>query len=262
MEKGKIKDLLSAAKDEAVEALLGSEEAPETVKRIAELVVSEETATVIGTIFGAVAPRINSAHLSYKEKRLERYVENVLSVMSDRIETLENNFASLNNEMQEKFSGVYIEWLLDNLYDEKQEEKVPSYVNGYISMMSNEANDNLMLIFFDTISQLTQLDIEILKLYSMESLDDIFELCKRNHLEYEQTEMIKEKLTRLGLLYSRNDEQRDNNLDLIVDYLAKLDRDNRSKNPKGVKIPRIRKPSRSESYDISPLGTSYLKLIS
>lgn len=261
MEKGKIKDLLSVAKDEVVGAVIESEAAPEVVKSTAELVVSEGTAAVFGTVFGAVAPRINSARLSYKENRFERHVEKALSVMSERIDALENNYVSLNDEMQEKFRGLYVEWLLDNLYDEKQEEKVPCYVNGFINMMSNDANDNLMLMFFDTISQLTNLDIEILQLYSLNSQENITELCNRNHLEYEQTAMIKEKLARLGLLNSRNDEQRDDNVDLIVDYLTKLDKDNRSRSPKGVKLPKIKKPNRSESYKITSLGNSYLRII-
>lgn len=261
MEKGKIKDLLSAAKDEVVGAVIESEAAPEVVKIAAELVVSEGTAALFGTVFGAAAPKINSVRLSYKENRFERRVEKALAVMSDRIEALENNYVSLNDEMQEKFRGLYVEWLLDNLYDEKQEEKVPCYVNGYINMMSNDVNDNLMLMFFDTISQLTNLDIEILRLYSLNSQENITELCNRNNLEYEQTAMIKEKLARLGLLNSKNDEQRDDNVDLIVDYLTKLDKDNRSRSPKGVKLPKIKKPNRSESYKITSLGNSYLRII-
>ncbi|MCC8098440.1 MAG: hypothetical protein LIO44_07845 [Eubacterium sp.] len=260
MGKGKIKDLLSATKDEAIGDFLDSELTPEIVKNAAELVVSEGPAAIFGMFFGAVAPRINSIRLSYKENRFERHVETALSVMTNRIESLENNYNSLNKEMQEKFSGTYMEWLFDNLYDEKQEEKISCYVNGYINMMSNDANDNLMLMFFDTISQLTQLDIEILRLYSIDSQDDITKLCERNNLEYEQTAMIKEKLTRLGLLNSRNDEQRDNNVDLIVDYLKKSDKENRSRNPKNVKLPRINKPNRSESYKITSLGNSYLQI--
>lgn len=64
------------------------------------------------------------------------------------------------------------------------------------------------------------------------------------------------------MLQSRNDEQRDNNVDEIVTYLTKVEKDNRSRNPKGVKLPTIKKPNRTESYRITSLGRSYLNVIS
>lgn len=78
----------------------------------------------------------------------------------------------------------------------------------------------------------------------------------------EQIQVIKEKLSRLGLLQSRNDEQRDNNVDEIVTCLTKVEKDNRSGNPKGVKLLTIKKPNRTESYEITSLGRSYLNVIS
>ena len=35
--------------------------------------------------------------------------------------------------------------------------------------MSNEYNDNLLLMFFNTINELTELDIDILRLYNYDS---------------------------------------------------------------------------------------------
>ncbi len=74
--------------------------------------------------------------------------------------------------------------------------------------------------------------------------------------------VIKEKLERLGLIYSRNDEQRDSNIDAIVDYLNKVDKEQKKSKPKGVRLPNIKKPNRSTSYAITPLGRDYLRVIS
>lgn len=170
----------------------------------------------------------------------------------------------MDKEIQKKFSTEYLAWLLDNLYEEKQKEKIPYHVNGYINLMSNEANDNLMLMFFDTMNELTQLDIEVLNLYCLKTQDNIWELCKRYNLATEQINVIKEKLSRLGLLQSKNDEQRDKNLDYVIQYLEAQDKDNRKKKPSGVNFPntKIKKINRFESYSITQLGRGYLQVIS
>lgn len=259
---GKIKDLLLATKEELIDATVGSDIWPEVITNAAETVISEGSSLIIGGVLGAAFPRINSIRLSYKQNRFERHVQDALGVLLKRIATLETNFSSLTEEMQKKFSGQYLEWLLDNLYDEKQQGKVPYHVNGFINLMSNEANDNLMIMFFHTLNELTELDIDVLRMYGRSAQENIYSLCSRYNLQFEQVEMIKEKLARLGLLQSKNDAQRDENLDSVVTYLTKFDKDIRSKTPKGVKLPTLKKVRKSELYSITGLGNSYLLLIS
>ncbi|MGN1224902.1 MAG: hypothetical protein ACI4TG_07345, partial [Ruminococcus sp.] len=229
MEKSKVKDFLCASRDEVVNSVVESDMLPTAVEEIADVVVSEGIAEIVGTLIGAFAPRINGMRLSYKQNRFETRVESALTLMAKRIETMEANYVALTEEVQEKFRGQYVEWLLDNLEVEKQPEKVPYHVNGFINLMSNEANDNLMLMFFDTINQLTQLDIDVLSLYSRDTQEKTIDLCDRYNLKMEQVTVIREKLERLGLVYSKNDEQRDNNIDEIVDYLNKVDRDQKKR---------------------------------
>lgn len=262
MTKGRIKDLLIASKDETINAIVESDMLPVAMEEIANIVVSEGIAQIVGTLVGTFAPRINGIRLSYKQNRFETRVARALTLMAKKIDVMENNYLALEEEIQEKFRGQYVEWLIDNLEVEKQQEKVPYHVNGFINLMSNEANDNLMLMFFNTINQLTQLDIDVLTLYSMDAQEDVIRLCNRYNLKFEQVAVIKEKLERLGLLYSRNDEKRDNNIDEIVEYLNKVDKDQKKRNPQGVKLPNIKKPNRSASYAITSLGRDYLKVIS
>lgn len=262
MQKGKLKDFLSATKQEVVVTALEEEALPSVVETVADTIVSEGTAMVLGGVIGAVTPRLNGIRLSYKQNRFERNVKDALAVMVRRIEVLEANYSELDETVQNKFNETYLEWLLDNLYEEKQAEKVSYHVNGFINLMSNDVNDNLMLMFFNTLNELTQLDIDVLAMYSRNSQDDIFSLCNRYNLLPEQVMVIKEKLARLGLLASKNDALRDINLDSIVVYLDKVEKDKKSRNPKGVKLPNIKKPNRSESFVITSLGNNYLKVIS
>ncbi len=129
--------------------------------------------------------------------------------------------------------------------------------------MNNEMNDNLMLMFFDTINQLTEFDIDVLTLYNRNSLEDIetTDLYDKYNLTEEQTAVIKDKLERLGLLYSKNDEQRDHNIDAIADYLNKVDKEQKKNKSKEVRLPNIKRPNRSTSHAITSLGRDYLKVI-
>ncbi len=262
MGKGKIRDFLIAAKDETINTLIENDMLPAVIEEIADSVVSEGTAEIIGALVGTFVPRINGICLNYKQSRFERSVKNALAVMAQRIDVMEANYSTLIEDIQEKFRGMYVEWLLDNLEEERQQGKVTYHVNGFINLMNNEANDNLMLMFFNTINELTQLDIDVLSLYNRESQENVMSLCNKYNLKMEQVAVIKEKLERLGLIYSRNDEQRDSNIDAIVDYLNKVDKEQKKSKPKGVRLPNIKKPNRSTSYAITPLGRDYLRVIS
>ena len=105
--------------------------------------------------------------------------------MVQKIEVTEANYSMLIEEIQEKFRGIYAEWLLNNLEEEKQQGKVSYHVNGFINLMNNEANDNLMLMFFNTINELTELDIDVLSLYNRDSQENIISLCNRYNLKIE-----------------------------------------------------------------------------
>ncbi|MBQ4556175.1 MAG: hypothetical protein IJA60_00825 [Clostridia bacterium] len=264
MRKGKIKDFLSAAKEETTDIFLSSDVLPGIIQSVGETVVSEGTAMIIGEVAGAVIPGINGIILSYKQKRFERHIEQALNILSKRIDVLEKNYASLSGENQLKFRTLYLEWLLDNIQVEKQTEKIPCHVNGYINLMSDEVNDNLMLMFFNTVNELTQLDIDVLKMYSVDGGDNIYALCEKYNLQPEQIMVIKEKLARLGLLQSKNDELRDANLDYVVDYLIDVDSENKKKNPRSVPLhkTKIKKIKRADTFHITGLGQSYLRIIS
>lgn len=71
MKKGKIKDFLTAAKDEVIDTIVEGEMLPTAIEEIADFTVSEGTAEIIGVLIGAFAPRINGVRLNYKQNRFE-----------------------------------------------------------------------------------------------------------------------------------------------------------------------------------------------
>lgn len=259
--KERLRDIINAVRDDAIDYFINSDELPEVINNGLDIVLSESVASLLSGILGAALPRVNAVISNYKQNRFERNVRNTLQIMMSRIESIENNYSVLNEEIQEKYRGLYAEWLLDGLGDEPQEEKVPYYVNGYINLMNNEVNDNLMLMYFNTITQMTNLDIEVLKMYDINSAEDIFSISEKYHLEFDQIRVIKEKLSRLGMINSKNDDIRDKNIDNVVDYLKKVEKDNKKSKPQGVRLPNMKKTNGSDSYSISVLGRNYLKIM-
>lgn len=214
-------------------------------------------------IVGSVVPVANNVLLSYKQHRLERNVLNILRI----IQSKQNELESRMNELLENnptFITQITEALLDNIVVELQEKMVEYNVNVYINLLkSDHTNIDLGLMFSKTMSQLNDLDIRILKVYSNLKTDgeSIASICNELDLELNQTQFIKEKLELVGLLQSRNEEMNDDNLDKIVKYLEKVKRENRKKSPKDVKVPSLKRVSASDSYRITPLGRHYLTMI-
>lgn len=262
MDQYKLNDLMDATKEEVVK---------ETVENLLPAVVQEAGSFLFDRgvgilacqIVGSVVPVANNVLLSYKQHRLERNVLNSLRIIQSKQNELEKRMNELL-ENNPTFVTQITEALLDNIVDEIQERMVEYNVNGYINLLkSDHTNIDLGLMFFKTMSQLNDLDIRILKVYSNLETDgeSIVSICNELNLELNQIRFIKEKLERFGLLQSRNEEMNDDNLDRIVKYLEKVKKENRKRNPNDVKVPSLKRVSSSNSYRITSLGRSYLTMI-
>lgn len=91
--------------------------------------------------------------------------------------------------------------------------------------------------------------------------ESIVSICNELNLELNQIRFIKEKLEWFDLLQSRNEEMNDDNLEMIVNYLEKVKKENRKRNLNDIKVPSLKRVSASDSYRITPLGRHYLTMI-
>lgn len=89
----------------------------------------------------------------------------------------------------------------------------------------------------------------------------VFFICNELNLELNQIRFIKEKLEWFDLLQSRNEEMNDDNLEMIVNYLEKVKKENRKRNLNDIKVPSLKRVSANDSYRITPLGRHYLTMI-
>lgn len=260
--KDNIKDLVAAVREDGITAALESDTFKASMVETASQIISGPAAPIAGSIIGAAAPRINGIILNYKQNRFERNVTRLIKELDARVDNLENNYLQLNDDMQEQYRGLYVEMLLDNVVDERQEEKIKWSANGFVDMMTNASNENIVQIFFDTLSELTVLDVDTLRMYHVDSNINWRDIEQKYGLDSDHMKIVKEKLVRLGLLYRKNDQLRDNNLDEIVDYMKKVEADSKKSKPQDVKLPNsIKKIGNIESYKITPLGLSFLKSI-
>lgn len=259
MDKYKLLDIFNASKDEATNVAI-SDVLPKVIKKYGNCIVGESIAEIAGNVVGAVSPKINGIRLSYKYNRLERNINIMFSKLVDRADELEERLELIQSE---EYVKNLTEMLLDQIVDEIQVQKVKYQVNGYINIItSDNQNEDMALIFFKTLAQLSDLDIRVLSMYSRESEETAYDIVEKANISYEQLRFVKEKLERFGLLQSRNEKIADDNLETIVKYLQAVEKDNKKRSPKGVKIPKLKKVSLSDTYRITKLGRDYLVYIS
>lgn len=246
----KIKDLLDAAKGTVGEILV-----EDAVPALATEVIKGTALEAATGIVGAVSPRIGGIMIAYKQKRWESNWEKYIAEIVRRQEEINERLKNIEKENIDKFKKDIFPIVSDYVLDEKQEEKIKYIVNGFVNLASGKnLQDDVVIMYYDTLEQINLLDIRVLKCYVQnrligdsagETLIDIMEKCD---IDTGQMNLIREKLVRLGLLESRNEADMDKNVHAIGQYLQ--DVKNNKKNPT-LKLKRI---SKSESYRATVYG--------
>ncbi|MFQ9152569.1 MAG: hypothetical protein ACLR6B_14910 [Blautia sp.] len=242
MDKHKLKDLIDAATEEA-RNVAEEEVLPTVVKEAGGFIVSEGVGMLASEIVGAVVPVANNIRLSYKQNRLERNVVEALQIVQRNQDELEDKIVKLQQSNLE-YQRQITEALLDNIVEEPQETMVQYNANGYVNLLKlDNTNLDIVLMFFKTLAQLSDLDIRVLKSYSYFGNDgeSLLDICKDIHIDFEQMRFIREKLERFGLLQSKNEEINDNNLEAVVKYLQNLEKESKKSKPGTVKIPKLKR---------------------
>lgn len=264
-------DLAGAALEAGTASFLDN--LPELGTAAAGIIGNEAVSTVVqtltGGLLGAVAPSLFGVKLSFQQRRFERNMVKMLDTVAQKQDIIEQRLNRLDSEVRQKFmDGPYRDVLFDNIIAENQEQKVQDNINGYINLMGLEnPNDDVIFTFFHTLSQMNELDIRVLRLYrpsyekDEEDCENYMDVLREENIDESQYNFIRQKLCRLGMLDSRNEANRDENLDILGKTLTELIKQLYSKKPKVVREPRLKKIPRSESYSIAPLGRQYLNFI-
>ena len=276
--KGKFTEAKEVAQDLAgstmeVGTSMVLENLPELGVEVAGIIGNEAVGTTIqtlaGGLLGAVAPAALGIKLSFQQKRFERNMIKMVNSVKAKQDLIAQRLDLLEDDVRQKFiDGPYRDVLLDNIVSENQEQKVQDNINGFINLMGVEKpNDDIVFTFFHTLSQMNELDIRVLRLYRPtfgigdDAQEDCMDIMRDENIDYSQYNFIREKLCRLGMLYSQNEERRDANVDILGKTLTELIKQLYAKKPKEVKAPKLKRISTSESYSITKLGRQYLEFI-
>lgn len=216
-----------------------------------------------------MAPGVLGAVTNYRLKRMERNIIVLIDEMASNLEIVNDRLDALDSDTRSKFtSGKYRDAFLDSIINENESETVARNVNAFVNLMGRESiSDSFALTLFDDLARLNRLDIRVLKLHyynpitNYEVDDDYFRLTTEEGIDDSQYRAIREKLCRLGLLCSKNEEKREKNLEATHETLTELLKQLSNKSPKLPKPPKIQKVSMSDSYSITSLGRQYLELI-
>lgn len=250
----KINDIIDAAKGVVGEVLV-EDAVPALAKEMLKGTVMEAAS---GTV-GLISPRIGGVMVAYQQRRWERNWEKYISLIVEHQDELNARLNRLEEEQVKKVKDTYFPLISDYVGNEKQSEKIEFIVNGFINLSSGiNMQEDTTLMYYDTLSQLSLLDIRVLKLYNYYSIveeqtDDIYSVMQDYQIDMAQTSLIREKLLRQGLLLSKNDEKMEENINNISEYVEGL-----SKNKKNSKLKRLNKIRKSDSYKITSYGIKFL----
>lgn len=212
--------------------------------------------TLIDGAAGTIIPGVGNMILSYKQNRMERRVQGILKKLVERQDELNQAIENLSEEMARQVEGKYLEMLMDYSIEEPQDEKIDYLVNGYINVAQlGSMQEDVVRSYYDTLAQLNMLDIRVLKLYTYPENDNAFNILKECCIDKTQYQMIQEKLLRMGLLESRNELQRYENIDAIIKYLGEVSKGKKTK----LKTTKV---SKFGNYKLSTYGYRLITFIS
>ena len=233
------------------------------------LCLAGAASVVADGVVGAVAPGVFGAVMGYKVRRFERNIIELISELSANMDEVNNRLNQLEESQRKKFSdGMYCDVFLDSIVNENEPEKVACCVHAFINAMGEESiSDSFMVALFDDLSRLSRLDIRVLNLHGGSYFtegrtdDDYNRLISEEGIDESQYRSIRQKLCRFGLLQSKNEEKREQNLEEVQAVLTDLIKQLNSNKSKKLKDPKYQRITHSDSYAITPLGRRYLRMM-
>nr|DAL63910.1 MAG TPA_asm: protein of unknown function (DUF4393) [Caudoviricetes sp.] len=250
----KTNDLIEATKG-VIGEILVEDALPALAEEILKGTVMEAAS---GTV-GLISPRIGGVMVAYQQRRWERNWEKYICLIVEHQDELNKRLDRLEEEQRKEVKNTYFPLISDYVGNEKQYEKIEFIVNGFINLSSGiNMQEDITLMYYDTLSQLSLLDLRVLKIYAYQYFDEgcrdnISSVMKEYRIDIAQISLIREKLLRAGLLLSQNDEKMEENINNVSEFIEGL-----SKNKKNLRLKKINKIRRNDSYKITSYGRKFL----
>lgn len=214
-------------------------------------------------VAGTIIPGVGNIMIAYKQRQQEKRYDLAIKELQRRQDEIQEIIKDYQDNLLpqiKKLLDMYFDYSIEN----NQDAKIKLLANGCVNSIKIEnPQEDVLLGFYDTLSQVNMLDIRVLKLHApnimSEQEDSYNKIIQDYQIDYSQYEMIRLKLIRLGLLESRNDIKQDENIDFIIDYLQAVSK-NKENNAKQA-LRKMKKVSKQDSYIITSYGRNFIEFI-
>ena len=218
---------------------------------------------ILQGVAGTVAPGVVSALLAYQQKRQERMYGIFMEQMKEDIETINENLSRLNITSLSNFRDKYFGMISDYVLEEVQEDKIKFLETGFVRLSGqNDANEDFVLLYYDTLLSTRLLDLEVLNFYYKGFIHSSLDFVEEKGVEIEQFHSIQEKLERLGLLTTNREQMKDNlykDIFMMQEYLTSI---SKGKNYSLKTFKTSGKLKDKETFRISKFGKEFLEFFS
>lgn len=201
-----VEGLIETGKD------IGKDQLKEAVPKVVSGEALQLGLEALGGLAIEMAPFIGRMASSYLTNKKIKNEHKFIIEIAKRVEELEKSMANKTTEQK-----VILDELGAYAYEKSiqtnQQEKISYIVNGFINMTKIDAvSEDIAYIYYDTLEQLTLLDISVLKLYGkyyfdMDSASDYSEILQEFGIELYQYNAIRKNLQRMSLLVDSEEEK-------------------------------------------------------
>lgn len=241
---------------------VGSEIAKESVSNI----VGELTVDTVSSFL----PGIGGAMSSYKRIRMEKNLTILINQIQKKQEKITDNLRKQTETNQKKLDEL-LQYIIEIVAEEYQDEKIEYMVNGYVQLTEHEQiTSDFVMHYYDILKQLRMVDIAVLRLYYQNTYlfpadserEDFRDVMDRHGMSYDQYNSVRETLRRYGLLELeiKDDTEDDmtkleSGINKIVAFLEHINKGKKTRPPKVEKV-KIRQKTR-ESIKLSKFGRDF-----
>ncbi len=227
----------------------------------------EPTIEVVSELFlegtaGALIPGLTSVLGNIRTKRLERNLMVFIKSLQADIESLNLKYNEISEKSKEKFKEDFSEMIIDYIADERDEDKIKYITNGIKNLLDDSKNFDNTSLYFDTLKNLRNIDILILKKYDYKDQEyffsNIHEIIEPLHVDFNEFKFIREKLSRNGLLESNFDTEQVEINEILLElskYLKELEKGKKINLPNKIKNIKVKK---NETIKLSKFGRSFI----
>lgn len=244
--KEKIQDLISATK-----GVMGEVLAEDAVPMLAEEMLKGTVLEVASEAVSVISPRIGGVMVAYQQRRWERNWEKYISTICEKQDALNERLEKLDDEMKQKFREIYFPLISDFVPNEKQIQKINLIVNGMESVIEEFPEENVTLLYYEMLEQLSILEIRVLRLAVTGGVkdDSSMNVMSDYGIRSEELSLVVQKLYRTGLLEDKALDKVYQNLERIKEAIE---------NPKNSHI-ELSKKDDLDTHQQSTFGQKFIK---